>query len=613
MMDAHGVVRDGKPIARACSPQASKENELPHFSQVLTLLGVKALWSQRIAFFWPIWGAMTVALAACSAWAVQHASGSPLQNRRISLPQPTPRGRYVALALFVLFCGLYAAMMLVWEDFARYDSSQLTLYSLKGHAFQPPIWREMGRFFPLAFQEFNVIGRVFHTAAGFMLLPVVQFLLLCTMLASLDTELSVRVRVAIAAIVCVTPSFAISFTGLTYPERNVIFWLVCLIFLLHRFERTLATAYAAAVIVCAQFFVYYKELAALFLLTFALVRLALRWQVSENRSKASWLWTKESILDLGLLTVAGGFCLLYLVMMLPHLNMHYARQQALPIRTVVGGYLRLDLMPWLLLGSLAVRLPFILRGKIRASPLWDGLAMGGLAYFAGYVWLHMFSAYYLAPVDLIAGLYTGCVIVQSWESVRGPAKAVLATVVVLAVVQNLAYASFRVYEDKNDIRAKSQIAAFIVRRYRDDPKELLRLYLPFASRYSIMEFASFLAYKGLPVEMTAENVPLRDPLEFMSPQATSNGPCVAFRDVLCHASAQPERGDLVVILPDDAVDISRAHEYCSGSGVSFCYKAYPVLPGWFRNLLAPLHIVSIPFAAKPLSDHWVHASVTVWK
>jgi hypothetical protein len=47
--------------------------------------------------------------------------------------------------------------------------------------------------------------------------------------------------------------------------------------------------------------------------------------------------------------------------------------------------------------------------------LWDDLALGGVAYFLAYLYLGMFQAYYLAPVDLIAGLYVGRFVLLSWK------------------------------------------------------------------------------------------------------------------------------------------------------------------------------------------------------
>jgi hypothetical protein len=51
--------------------------------------------------------------------------------------------------------------------------------------------------------------------------------------------------------------------------------------------------------------------------------------------------------------------------------------------------------------------------------LWDGLAVGGVACFFGYLFLGMFSHYYLAPVDLIAVLYVGRFAILSWPSMHG--------------------------------------------------------------------------------------------------------------------------------------------------------------------------------------------------
>jgi hypothetical protein len=64
---------------------------------------------------------------------------------------------------------------------------------------------------------------------------------------------------------------------------------------------------------------------------------------------------------------------------------------------------------------LAVWLSLILRRRAAPLPLWGGPAAGGAAYFLAYLYLRLFSQYFLAPADLIALLCTGRLAILSWE------------------------------------------------------------------------------------------------------------------------------------------------------------------------------------------------------
>ena len=112
-------------------------------------------------------------------------------------------------------------------------------------------------------------------------------------------------------------------------------------------------------------------------------------------------------MDLGLAPLALVFLLYYCAAMFPRFGAHYASNRKMPVLEVLGTYLALDVLIWILILVWTARCYFILRGKVTASTLWDGVALGGICYFAGYIILGMESAYYLAPVDVIAILYVG--------------------------------------------------------------------------------------------------------------------------------------------------------------------------------------------------------------
>src|SRR5271168_4773859 len=123
---------------------------------------IKAVWRARITCFWPIWATTTVVAAVSVAWAVGNASTERALDAEKAQAiagsrNGWTRGAVAAVASLSLFLASYIALILIWEDFTYGDNSVFTLYTLKGYNLAPPIWPSVGRFFPLAHQELNLI------------------------------------------------------------------------------------------------------------------------------------------------------------------------------------------------------------------------------------------------------------------------------------------------------------------------------------------------------------------------------------------------------------------------------------------------------------------------
>ena len=207
---------------------------------------------------------------------------------------------------------------------------------------------------------------------------------------SLDVDLNIAARSILAIVVLLTPSILISLTGLNYPERNVLFFLTCLILLVNRFERRQTITLAVAAVVCAQILLYYKETAFILLLGFATGRLILR---CRNEPGPGWdrnrLWDKESRLDLCFAALAVLFLIIYAAVMGLFLlnggNIEPYRNAGSPRVATVIAYAKSDLLAWLFVVVAASRIYSILRCQAAPSLLWDGLAVGGVACFFAYL------------------------------------------------------------------------------------------------------------------------------------------------------------------------------------------------------------------------------------
>jgi hypothetical protein len=262
------------------------------------------------------------------------------QTRR----QVGSRGAVVAMTLFASFLAAYIAMILAWENFTYHDNSIFTLYTLRGYDIGPPIMPAVGRFFPLGFQEFNLIRHFTDTITGYHAVRIAQLLIFSLVLLFLDEELSIKSRVALVILALITPSILTSFSWLIYHEANVLLCIVCLALSVKQFEHTRSVGWAVAAAICAQIMIYYKETASLFLLGFAVSRLLLR---CRNTDGTGWnysrLWDKESRLDLCLAFLAVLFWLYYLGVMFPYPNVQYAENLRLPLIELFLGYVKVDL------------------------------------------------------------------------------------------------------------------------------------------------------------------------------------------------------------------------------------------------------------------------------
>jgi hypothetical protein len=567
--------------------------------------------------FWPVWIPMTAAAAVFVACAVGWAASPIAQKPSVSLiriGRKGSRGAVAAMTLLGLFLAGYIAMILAWENFTYRENSIFTLYTLRGHDIGPPIMPWIGRFFPLGFQEFNLVRHFTDKITGYHAVRIAQLLIFSWVLLILDDELSINARVAIVILALITPSILTSFSWLIYHEANVLLCIVCLALFVKRFEQTQSVAWAVAAAVCAQIMIYYKEIASLLLLGFAASRLVLRCRNTDERSwDYSRFWDKESRLDLCLAFLAVLFLLYYLGVMLPHPNMQYAEDARRPLAELFLGYIKLDLLVLLFVGTVLSRTYLIVRGKVTPSLLWDGLAFGGVACFVGYLGLgfSIASKHYAAPVDLIALLYVGRLASLSAAKMHLWGKLAALALLLAVVLQDVSLSALRVFEQKSVVHAKDELAQVVLARYQNAPGNIRRLFFPFASPYMIMEFASYLDYRGLPVEGIMDAAGGLNGVSVAARAMTKDGPCVGYRNLICHAAATPGPGDLVIVLPDDNQSLADLTSYRAQGELLFSYE--PDIPQSLYPFIRSLPIVSADVPIKELRDGWLHASVTAWK
>jgi hypothetical protein len=574
---------------------------------------LKALWAERNSFFWQTWTAITTAGVLLVVRVVR--------EKKSILPVPIPsrshswsRGAILAVTLLALLLACYIAGSLVWEDFTYYDNSHFTNGTLIGKNIALQILPANGRFFPLGHQEYNLIRHFTTSVIGYHALRIVQLVLICGTLLIFDEELSIQARVALIILVLITPSIVVSFSGLIYPEWNVVFWLVCLVFSVKRFEQTQFVAWAVAAVISSQFMLYYKETAFLLLLAFTVGRVFLRCRKTDQ---VGWDFNRlrdtESRLDMCVASLGALFLVYYLVAMFPNYSVDYADEFRLSLKQAIASYIKIDLLVWVLVAVVLVRTVQIVRGKVAPVLLWDGLGLAGVACLTGYLILRMNSGYFLAPADIIAVLYLGRLTILSMKGVGRSLRLCAAALVILVVVQDFSLSAFRMYERKNVIHAKVEMGQAIKTRYARDPQNLKRIFFPFAEAFPVQEFVSYLDYIGVPVEEDPAANAGSNSIVVVGKVFQTVGPC-GYRTFVCHPGDRPEPGDLVVVLPDDSTQNVALNSYRQGAAEElFSYHPRPPIPQWLNPYVKRLHVVSPIFSQSQLPDSWLSASLTVSK
>src|SRR5208283_3967656 len=313
---------------------------------------------------------------------------------------------YLLTILMALFLCFFVFVISYRGDLACFDCDPLPDFALVGHRF-PPIWSAAGRFFPVGFQEFNLLRHITRTPFGLQSVAAAQLVILAGLLFAVLRECRLAGRALITVAVMVTPTLVISFTGLIYPERNALFWLMILIFCLQRANSKSTVIYFLACFVATHFLLYYKEPLVVLVVAYAVSRMLLDVYSQRKAEQGSWQeFLRRNIVPLGLLVVAVIYSGFFFVFMFPFpfQPSSYIRNQLdvqhLNKTAAVLAFVHADWIAALLAVVLLLRVVRFAFAGERLEPLWDSLAIAAMAYFAAIVGVGIYANYYLAPVDL---------------------------------------------------------------------------------------------------------------------------------------------------------------------------------------------------------------------
>jgi hypothetical protein len=534
------------------------------------------------------------------------AAGAAVHGDARSSPRFSPTDG-LCLALMLIFLAGYIFLIFYKENFAYYDDDMLTEFTLQGKTFPTPIWPDTGRFYPLADQEFNLLKSITHSPIGYHGLIAAELVVFVFILFSVLGEYRVRYRALMVIFALATPAVLIPFTGFVYPERNVIFWFAVLVLCLLGYDRTQSPVYFAGCLAATHVALYYKEIVVLFVVTFALARVALDLHRNGISGRSRQTMIRKNLLSLGMLAVSTIYVMLFLVAMIPHHKFSYIAEHREGIGSVLGTALQLEWLPLLLFVVLAARVWRFLFASGQLDPLWDPLALGALAYCFGVLALKLSSGYYMAPGDFIAILYLAKMS-SAWLAKPTVMRTALVTVLFLLVlVHGAAYSAFRIVERKQVIALKTQVAEFLL-GYESGKSGHVTVFFPFTGGYNLMGFSSFLKYEGLPLAGQNNDATAEGLFVIEGREDFADDRCVNYRDYVCIHADNPPPNALIVVLPDDDASSDQVAEISRDATLLFSRQAPAILArtdSWFRLL----HAVSPEFSDRELPQHWLQIQV----
>lgn len=566
--------------------------------------------------FMLVWSVCLIAAVIGGIWAGGRSDFALAHNQRRASNE---RGRlwpglewpdlWVA-GLFAIFVAFYVAVIFYKEDFAYYDDDQLTDFSVRGVAFAPPIWPSQGRFFPLAFQEFNLLRFVTRSPAGYHFLAITQLAMVLALLFLVLRDFGLRYRLLLMGAAMLAPGFCIAFSGLIYPERNILFFLAILIVCAAGYDKAKNRGYLIGCLIATQFLLYYKETTVVLIAVFALSYASLHFRSNKARARFSWAgFVSENLLSIGMVVLSAVYSVLFRIVLPALGTFSYVSQHQETFASVLRSYLVIDWVAWILLAIFLFRIARSFLMGLELDPLWDSLAAGASAYFLAILALRLISGYYLAPVDLIGLLYLARLSLHWVKAEPGKLHRVaIGLALALIMLHDAAYSSFRTIERKGIISAKSQLAVFLRHYAQTENASRIELFVPYSNAYHLMILEAYLKYKGFDVVSPARGNRSGPEVVLESPALFAGNKCIDYREYSCVHADQAGPGALVVLMPDDNIAMSCVDDLENHEMLLFRVAApVPRVTGssWFRLLYA----ISPQFAATGAPGHWLQLHV----
>jgi hypothetical protein len=323
-----------------------------------------------------------------------------------------------ALCTLVAFGAFYWFYISIDSSFWEPDEATFAHRMTSGNPLILP-FRSIGRFFPLGYQEFNVLGRFTSSADVFHAIAVGQILLSAVFVWFIFFRLPWRFRIwPVLAIFSIPSIFYVS-QSFIYTERNIILLLSVFVFCFFKFHKFPKKVYLFVALTAAFLSLFYKETVFLIILGFSLTRCW--YQYTQKRAE---LHSKRPIGLSDLITELAliGFVLFFLSTY--YIFTHPVRSGPM-YGNVFGGpliaatisnlslYVTKHQFFTLYVIAYPVRIFFL--SKLRFHPIWDSLIVAAFSFFAGNIILGLLGpySYRSAPGDFLIILSTFGLLINS--------------------------------------------------------------------------------------------------------------------------------------------------------------------------------------------------------
>ena len=307
-----------------------------------------------------------------------------------------PYKKSIYYYLFLSVAILYGILIVYNANLSVIDDHTLLNTILKGEKIPLFIIPEIGRFFPLAGFELNIISLFSLSPTAFYIFNSFQFIVLVFLFYKMIYKIGGKDRINLSIltilILILTPGFVTAWLRLFVPERNVLFFLTIFLFFFLKYQETSKIQYAIYAVLSANIALYYKEPVFIMLGSFAFFYLLFGWR--ENN-------IQQKILNFLLIVSSLIFFLLYFfIVYLNRGDVLYGKTNInyfIQFFKIAFNYALSDPVLILIVLPLAIYRTYVIIKSRKAQPLYDSLLFSSVIYVLIFFKLNIFSYHYLLP------------------------------------------------------------------------------------------------------------------------------------------------------------------------------------------------------------------------
>ncbi len=309
---------------------------------------------------------------------------------------------------FIMFILLYALILFFNPQLGPSDEYHFlpTLQSGKifpmcGKDFPYYNCVELGRFSPLAGQEYNIAAMISNTPLAYFMFNAILLLGFIIIFLKILREFSSNSSLNYFTVVLLLlmPAVTNTFFKFLYAEKSVIFYLSVFLISFIAFQKHQKAVYLVLALLSANIAIYYKEIVFLAIFAFSAAHLVLSWRQINRKGR---------LLNILLIISTAIYISIYLLTIQPNIHSAYLPNSAhnsflIFIKNILNYGLFSDPILILILIPLTVWRTFQIFFRRREShPILDPMLAAGAAYVAAFIVLNMYSPYYLLPAYLFA-------------------------------------------------------------------------------------------------------------------------------------------------------------------------------------------------------------------